>query len=69
MEISFARMTLSPYTANNIELNHPDKGFAYYMRGTAKYILNNSSGACMDWRSAANLGDSDSADLVRKQCN
>ena len=48
---------------------HPDYADAYSKRGSAKYYLENLSGACADWIKAADLGDEDAAELVRDKCN
>ena len=51
-----------------IELN-PNYTLAYANRGISKENLGNLAGACADWRKAANLGDKDSAEWVKNQCD
>ena len=51
-----------------IEIN-PNYSNAYKNRGASKENLGDLSGACADWRKAANLGDTDSAERVENQCN
>mgnify|MGYP001418255557 CR=1 FL=1 len=51
-----------------IELK-PDDAMAYSNRGLAKNDLKDLSGACDDWRRAANLGHSNAAKWVKDQCN
>ncbi len=49
--------------ALDIDQNHID---AYYNRGAALYANGDLISACSDWGYAAELGDSDSAELLRK---
>ena len=42
---------------------------AYSYRGIAKEDLGDLNGACADWRKAASLGHSNSAEWGRDQCN
>lgn len=40
----------------------------YSMRAVVKEGMDDLQGACSDWRKAADLGDDDSADAIKKQC-
>lgn len=42
---------------------------AYYNRGVAKFQLHDTLGACQDWKSMLNLGDSSVLSTYRKYCS
>ena len=43
-------------------------GEAYYNRRNAKYMLNNKSGACTDWRKSVELGIEQVSERLEKFC-
>ena len=51
-----------------IEIN-PNYAKAYSYRGISKENLGDLNGACADWKKAAELGNTDAAEWVAKQCN
>ena len=51
-----------------IELD-PDYTSPYVNRGIAKELINDLTGACLDWKKAASLGHTNSAKWVANQCN
>ena len=46
----------------------PDDATAYYIRGSAKYILEDMIGACLDWSKAGELGYSDAYTSIKDYC-
>ena len=50
-------------------LNSEFKALIFIQRGIAKGNIGDLSGACTDWREAADLGDEDAAQFVKDQCN
>ena len=55
------------YSTMAIE-NLPKIGEAYQSRGIAKIRLNDTTGACQDWKKAVELGQLKANDLIRKFC-
>ena len=51
----------------SIELN-PNYGLAYSRRGSAKFNLNNKTGACADWNKAVELGYDKAQSLIDENC-
>ena len=47
----------------------PNKADIYANRGISKEILGDLTGACLDWKEAAKLGDNKAAKWVKNQCN
>ena len=47
----------------------PNYAKAYSKRGISKESLGDLTGACADWKKAAELGDTDAAKWVANQCN
>ena len=41
----------------------------YYLRGMSRRLTEDSKGACKDWKKAAELGDKDSEELLKKYCS
>ena len=47
---------------------NPQLALAYKNRGIAKELVGDLKGACADWRKASSLGEKDTAEWVRDQC-
>ena len=50
-----------------IEIN-PQDASTYVSRGIARELVNDLKGACDDWRKAADFGQTQPAEWVKKQC-
>jgi protein O-mannosyl-transferase len=48
---------------------HPDDNMAYYYRGLARLSLKNTTGACEDWKKAANLGNTKAEQMIQQCCH
>lgn len=67
VQLSFFKSALKDYD-KALELD-PEFGNAYYNRATIHYLMGNNDLACADWKSANDLGVSNTEETLNMLCN